>query len=133
MPSGMHPNSLANLKPYPPGVSGNPGGRPKGPTVYQGVVRDYEENPRQYREAVEAFKAAVKNGDPAFHRMLLERQDPAKHHAELSLPQLHEGISLLPRPTPRDVIAEPSNQALPESSEEQHLDTTPDREHGGLG
>ena len=25
---GKHPNSLANLKPYEPGQSGNPGGRP---------------------------------------------------------------------------------------------------------
>ena len=25
---GKHPNSLANLKPYEKGVSGNPGGRP---------------------------------------------------------------------------------------------------------
>ena len=26
---GKHPNSIANLKPYGKGVSGNPGGRPK--------------------------------------------------------------------------------------------------------
>ena len=26
---GKHPNSLANLKPYKKGVSGNPGGRPE--------------------------------------------------------------------------------------------------------
>lgn len=28
-PRTVHPNSLANLKPYEPGQSGNPGGRPK--------------------------------------------------------------------------------------------------------
>ena len=32
MKKGMHPNSRANLVPIPPGMSGNPGGRPKGVT-----------------------------------------------------------------------------------------------------
>jgi hypothetical protein len=36
---GPHPNSLANLKRFPPGQSGNPAGRPKGSSPRQAAMR----------------------------------------------------------------------------------------------
>jgi hypothetical protein len=39
----VHPNSLANLKPYPPGVSGNPGGRPRGASIVAPLLAELAE------------------------------------------------------------------------------------------
>ena len=48
-----HPNSLANLKPFPPGVSGNPAGRPKaGAVIAEWMDAMAAYTPEQLREVM---------------------------------------------------------------------------------
>lgn len=52
---GRNPNSLANLKPFPKGVSGNPGRVPAGPMVTP-ALRRYAEWPLEKLEALDIEK-----------------------------------------------------------------------------
>ena len=44
---GQNPNSMANLKPYPKGVSGNPDGRPGKYVKLAKALKAYGENPSE--------------------------------------------------------------------------------------
>jgi len=68
--------SLANLKPFPPGVSGNPNGRPKG-TGLTGRIRaalDKEEGKVADALVKAAIEAAL-NGDFRFWQEIINRVD----------------------------------------------------------
>ena len=65
---------LANLKPFPKGVSGNPAGRPKGKTIKERVLDWLEENPDDMKGFVEHFVKG--NRDLAWQ--MLEGRPPQK-------------------------------------------------------
>jgi hypothetical protein len=65
-----HPNSIANLKPYPKGVSGNPGGKPK-VDVARIVARCIFENNEQ--GIYEALGKALLKGNAYVFKELAER------------------------------------------------------------
>jgi len=89
---GKHPNSLANLKPYEPGQSGNPGGRP---TKYKKlgdallplgkkreVKYEWDENQEEYvnyesddtyrEEVLEVIWQRARNGDIKYVELLAQ-------------------------------------------------------------
>lgn len=67
---GKHANSRANLKPYPKGVSGNPGGRPKvdvAALIARAVLEENQE------AAYKALGAALMKGNAYVFKELAER------------------------------------------------------------
>ncbi len=89
---GKHPNSLANLKPYEPGQSGNPGGRPTkykklGDALLQyaekrEVKYEWDENQEEYvnfegddtyrEEVLEVIWQRARNGDIKYVELLAQ-------------------------------------------------------------
>jgi hypothetical protein len=69
-----HPNSLANLKKYKPGESGNPAGKPVGTTSLSDKLRKLlNENPDRSQAIVEAGVRAAEAGDFQFWKYLFDR------------------------------------------------------------
>ena len=56
---GQNPNSLANLKPYPKGVSGNPDGRPKKYVKLAKALDKVGQKTTSWNEPNQTFKEAV--------------------------------------------------------------------------
>ena len=56
---GQNPNSLANLKPYPKGVSGNPDGRPKKYVKLAKALDKVGQKTPSWNEPNQAVKEAV--------------------------------------------------------------------------
>ena len=56
---GHNPNSLANLKPYPKGVSGNPDGRPKKYVKLAKALDRVGKKTTSWNEPNQTFKDAV--------------------------------------------------------------------------
>ena len=72
----MHPSSLANLKPWPKGVSGNPGGRPKGSSVTAHLLRMLAANDGQLAERIaEIIIERALQGDFKFAKEVVDRAD----------------------------------------------------------
>jgi hypothetical protein len=67
---GRHPNSIANLKPFPKGVSGNPGGKPR-IDLAAVVARSIIEN--NIEGIYEALGKALLKGNAFVFRELAER------------------------------------------------------------
>ena len=110
---GEHPNSKANLKPYVPGQSGNPKGRPPGTTPYKRLVERLQEQPERLEELAKVFEENLAAGDPAFWRLFLERSDSPKTVTEHQFSQLNESITLIPRPPAPPILDMPTKPATP--------------------
>lgn len=68
--------SLANLKPFPPGKSGNPGGKAKGPTLLSTIRHLLDAQGGADREAAaEAFVKALKSGSHNHAKTLIEQEE----------------------------------------------------------
>ena len=74
MSKRVHPNSLANLKPFKPGESGNPAGRAKGTSLSDKLRDIIEKNEGEVADALvrAAVKAALK-GDFRFWQEIINR------------------------------------------------------------
>jgi len=70
----IHPNSLKNLKPFEPGQSGNPNGRPKGTGLSDRLREIIDKNDGEIADALvkAAVKAALK-GDFRFWQEIINR------------------------------------------------------------
>lgn len=71
-----HPNSLANLKRFEPGETGNPAGRPKGTSLTDKLREIIDRNDGEVADALvkAAVKAALK-GDFRFWQEIMNRVD----------------------------------------------------------
>lgn len=90
---GKHPNSRANLRPYPKGVSGNPGGRPKDVAgrIAQAIFEQNEEAIYE-RMAKEIFKGSAYAFDVLANRAYGKLKQPLEHSGEVSITDiLREG------------------------------------------
>lgn len=68
--------SLANLKNFPPGVSGNPGGHPKGEINLSAIAkRELAGHPEQALAIVQQWLAGALEQNPALLRELLDRTE----------------------------------------------------------
>ena len=67
---GRHPNSRANLRPFRPGVSGNPGGKPKYDVAAALARAIIEEN---QEEAYKGLAKALLKGNAYVFKELAER------------------------------------------------------------
>ncbi len=71
--------SNANLKPFPPGVSGNPSGREKGSLSIMKVIREILNNEKsgakRTKKISEVMLKAAEDGDYRFFKELLDRID----------------------------------------------------------
>jgi hypothetical protein len=76
MAKKVHPNSLANLKMWQPGESGNPAGKPPGTTLTKRLRDIVEKNEGEVADALvkAAVKAALK-GDFRFWQEIINRVD----------------------------------------------------------
>jgi hypothetical protein len=76
---GVQPASLANLIPFKPGQSGNPGGGPRGESITAILRRKLQEPAGKGKTVAEAIADAILNearkADISFVRELLERAD----------------------------------------------------------
>jgi hypothetical protein len=74
MAKKVHPNSLANLKMWQPGESGNPAGKPPGTTLTKKLRDIVEKNEGEVADALvrAAVKAALK-GDFRFWQEIINR------------------------------------------------------------
>jgi hypothetical protein len=72
----VHPNSMKNLRPFKPGQSGNPAGKPKGTALTDRLRKIVEQNEGEVAEALikAAVKAALK-GDFRFWQEIMNRMD----------------------------------------------------------
>jgi hypothetical protein len=73
-PSNGHARSLANLKPWAKGTSGNPGGRPKGQSITAALRRLVEQGDTAERLAAVLIKNGLE-GDIHHLRAILDRLD----------------------------------------------------------
>lgn len=67
---GKHPNSRANLRPFRPGISGNPGGRPRfdvAAALARAVIEENEE------EAYKGLAKALMKGNAYVFKELADR------------------------------------------------------------
>lgn len=65
------PKQLANLKPYPKGVSGNPKGKPKGTiSVISRIKKQFRDDPEGFEKFIEEYKNNKQN-----HKHLVEMID----------------------------------------------------------
>lgn len=74
MSKRVHPKSLENLKPFQPGQSGNPAGRPKGTSLTDKLREIIDKNEGEVADALvrAAVKAALK-GDFRFWQEIINR------------------------------------------------------------
>lgn len=72
----INDRSLANLRPFPKGVSGNPSGRPQGPTLLT-EIRDLlnGRGGKDRKAAAKAFIAQLKRGSIAHAKEVIEREE----------------------------------------------------------
>jgi Family of unknown function (DUF5681) len=77
MPRKLHPNSLANLKPFQPGVSGNPGGRRKKPITDEVLKKLLEIRRKKSRaeRIAEKIVAGAEKGKLDFINVALDRSE----------------------------------------------------------
>ena len=73
--------SLANLKPFPPGVSGNPGGVPKGKRIDTWIAEFGQIDPQEWPTE----NSEEENALPAFARIALARLRDALGRDKLAL------------------------------------------------
>jgi len=83
----IHPNSLKNLKPYVPGQSGNPGGKPKFDHA-QAIARAIFENDSEAIYA--AFAKALRSGQAYAFDVLANRA-----FGKMKETVVHEGLEVL--------------------------------------
>lgn len=69
------PGNPQNLKPWPKGKSGNPGGRPKKGRAFEDLMKLIDETPGELRELSKVWLARCKAGDFQFFREYLDRSD----------------------------------------------------------
>jgi hypothetical protein len=70
--------SLANLKPFPPGVSGNPGGKPKGPTLLGEIHAELDaRGGKRRKKSASAFVDQMERGSLAHAKEVIEREEGA--------------------------------------------------------
>ena len=69
------PKSLDNLRKWPKGVSGNPNGRPKRPSMSAALKKEFENNPDILRELIAVGIREAKNGDFRYWKEIFDRTD----------------------------------------------------------
>lgn len=97
-----HPNSLANLKPFPKGVSGNPGGKPKRDVAREIAQAIFENN---VEGAYESLGKALLKGNAYVFKELAERaygklkevHEVTHVHEQVEDADLNERIAALER------------------------------------
>src|SRR5271156_3531161 len=86
----VHPNSLRNLRPYVPGQTGNPGGRPKWKPVTEILIKILED-PKQSDALAKALMRDARKGSIAHAREILDRvEGPLVRQVEANVNVTHE-------------------------------------------
>ena len=86
----VHQNSLRNLRPYVPGQTGNPGGRPKWKPVTEILIKILED-PKQSDALAKALMRDARKGSIAHAREILDRvEGPLVRQVEANVNVTHE-------------------------------------------
>lgn len=111
---------------FMPGVSGNPGGTPKGTFSLQAKLRRYlEEHPSEADDIIKAMAKQGKLGNMVATKEMMDRIDgkvPETHRIEGELPirlVFMPAIGIIGK-TP-DEIASPDTKLLPETTDNENL------------
>jgi len=93
----INERSLANLRQFPPGVSGNPNGRPKGRTLLE-AIRDHLAKGGNLDASALAFVKELKRGSAKHAKEILDREEGA--------PDQHLTIEVIYRDRPSDAVSD---------------------------
>ena len=66
---------MSNLRPFAKGRSGNPGGRPKGPSLFTTIRQMLKKSPKDVEAVARAYIDAMKAGSFPHLKEFIERED----------------------------------------------------------